>query len=558
MSSRLYRGSKGSSHALPSVVPCKGASLRSSGRLLARCTATTMAATCSTGTRSYHGESWSKPHSHRFTSVASTTWSSNDLSTDKPQAISSFDDAVVQYVGWYGDPVASVEQAIAADPDFVMGHIFKAGLHLFSTGEPHGSDAIQGSVAKARASKTGPQTERERMHLEAVEAWANGESLGEAARIWNLILDRYPRDELALKFANDAHFFLGESKGIRDSVQKVLPSWSNTSEMPLYGYALGMWSFGLEEMHQYDKAEKAGQEALQINRNDPWAVHALAHVYEMRGQSEHGIRFLESTKKDWAWCTALGCHLWWHLALYHVEHGRFDEAIHLYDDRISKMATSGSMLDLVDVASLLQRLTMEGVDVGKRWEEILPLWEPHVEDHLLAFNDVHLAMTAGGAHRKDISSHLLNSLHNWVNNNNSINNNPQRTNFKVTSQVGIPLCKAFLHYHDGHFRAVMESFLPILEATDLQKVNDKSNILLIGGSHAQRDVFWQLLLRSIAAALKEERQPHQHQQKDLGRREGERELMERMERVAVQLLAARKAARPNSLVTKRLEAAFRA
>ena len=43
----------------------------------------------------------------------------------------------------------------------------------------------------------------------------------------------------------------------------------------------GMLAFGLEECGEYAKAEAAGQEALRLNRQDAWATHALAHVYEM-------------------------------------------------------------------------------------------------------------------------------------------------------------------------------------------------------------------------------------------------------------------------------------
>lgn len=40
-------------------------------------------------------------------------------------------------------------------------------------------------------------------------------------------------------------------------------------------------------------------QALEINRHDAWATHALAHVYEMTGQHEKGIQFMTSTESDW-------------------------------------------------------------------------------------------------------------------------------------------------------------------------------------------------------------------------------------------------------------------
>lgn len=40
-------------------------------------------------------------------------------------------------------------------------------------------------------------------------------------------------------------------------------------------------------------------QALELNRYDAWATHALAHVYEMTGQHEKGIQFMSSTETDW-------------------------------------------------------------------------------------------------------------------------------------------------------------------------------------------------------------------------------------------------------------------
>lgn len=60
-----------------------------------------------------------------------------------------------------------------------------------------------------------------------------------------------------------------------------------------------MHAFGLEETNLYGKAAAAGNEALQINKHDTWATHAVAHVYEMTGRPEDGAKFLSRTESDW-------------------------------------------------------------------------------------------------------------------------------------------------------------------------------------------------------------------------------------------------------------------
>ena len=40
-------------------------------------------------------------------------------------------------------------------------------------------------------------------------------------------------------------------------------------------------------------------QALELNCRDSWSSHTLAHVYEMRGEYDKGLSFLENTVNDW-------------------------------------------------------------------------------------------------------------------------------------------------------------------------------------------------------------------------------------------------------------------
>ncbi|GFN98430.1 tetratricopeptide repeat protein 38-like [Plakobranchus ocellatus] len=118
-----------------------------------------------------------------------------------------------------------------------------------------------------------------------------------AAQVWEDILIDYPIDMLALKFVQDTYFYLGDSLQIRDSIARVLPHWK--SNMPLYGYILGMHAFGLEEMNMYALAEEAARKALDLNPRDGWATHSICHVMEMTGRQQEGIKMMEETDKNW-------------------------------------------------------------------------------------------------------------------------------------------------------------------------------------------------------------------------------------------------------------------
>ncbi|XP_016130136.1 tetratricopeptide repeat protein 38-like [Sinocyclocheilus grahami] len=150
-------------------------------------------------------------------------------------------------------------------------------------------------------------------------------ALHKACEIWEGILVDHPTDMLALKFAHDGFFYLGEQTQMRDSAARVLPHWK--PHMPFYSYLKGMYSFGLLETHLYDEAEKMAKEALALTPEDGWSVHAVAHVHEMKAEMDKGLKFMASTEKDWMVCDMLACHNYWHWALYHIEKVFFHRGI---------------------------------------------------------------------------------------------------------------------------------------------------------------------------------------------------------------------------------------
>ena len=40
--------------------------------------------------------------------------------------------------------------------------------------------------------------------------------------------------------------------------------------------------------------------ALDVNRFDAWAAHAISHCKEMTGKLEDGIKFMGETENDWS------------------------------------------------------------------------------------------------------------------------------------------------------------------------------------------------------------------------------------------------------------------
>ncbi|CAN0057188.1 unnamed protein product, partial [Choristocarpus tenellus] len=54
-----------------------------------------------------------------------------------------------------------------------------------------------------------------------------------------------------------------------------------------YANVLGMYAFGLSETGAYLSAEENADAALSLQSKDVWAMHAMAHVYEMEVRGIH-------------------------------------------------------------------------------------------------------------------------------------------------------------------------------------------------------------------------------------------------------------------------------
>ncbi|MBN9222996.1 MAG: tetratricopeptide repeat protein [Mesorhizobium sp.] len=351
--------------------------------------------------------------------------------------------------------------------------------------------AVVNAISAAERSVTGATT-RERLHFSAAQAMAAGE-LFSAAEIWEDILLDHPRDALALRFAHDMYVYLGQSQSIRDSIARVLPQWSASDDA--YGYILGQYAFGLEEAGELAKAEDVGRRAIDINPEDGWAVHAVAHVLETQCRQEEGIVFLKNSRPSWGKAHALAVHNGWHLALYLIENGRLDEVLAGYDSHIQPKIAGDALLDLVDAASLLWRVELAGGDVGDRWEELTRQWITHVDEHVLAFNDLHLAFCVSRS--KDLThlGRFRASLDRY-----------QKfgvgDNCRTTVEVGRRIIDGVLAFAERDYGKACDLLLPV-----------RYSAIRIGGSHAQRDVLTQTIIVaaeragrvSLARALLSER-----------------------------------------------------
>jgi hypothetical protein len=384
-------------------------------------------------------------------------------------AAAAYDRTIDAYLAFARDTGPRLKDTLAADPSMPMAHVLRAAFFNLM-GMPVLVPKAKESVAAAR--KCAPQANaRERLHMDALDAWCAGE-LERATDLWESILIDYPRDVLALKLSAYLYFYLGDAPSVRDCVARVLPAWSASD--PEYAYLLGMHAFGLEECGDYSGAERQGRKAVQMNPADAWAVHAVAHVMEMQDRRREGIAWITGLKAHWQACNNFRYHLWWHLALMFLALERYDEVLNIYDQSLYD-PQSEEYLDLCNDIALLARLEMEGIDVGRRWQELGDKVERQRAGRVFAFIDAHYLIATAAAQGEDAARAMRAQLRDYA-------NAAHVTTARVTAAIGLPLADALIAYRAGDFAHCVDALYP-----------RRRGLFMLGGSHAQRDLFVQLL-----------------------------------------------------------------
>jgi len=374
-------------------------------------------------------------------------------------------------VSFYGDPMAAFDATIAADAGWGLARVVKAVFILTLTEPGMLPDARQLLAEAAPLMPAAPA--HEQAHFAAAQAALDGRWREACAR-WDALLLAQPRDLLALTAAHLFDFYRGDARNLRARVARVLPEWP--VDDPLQPFVQGMHAFGLEECNLYPQAEAAGREALARDARGPWAIHAVAHVMEMQGRHDEGVRWLNDGSAGWA-DNGLAVHLWWHLALFRLETLDTAAALALFDARIAGPASVVN-LQWLDASALLWRLQLLGIDVGARWQALANEWaNPIAHAGHYAFNDVHALLAFIGSGDMARARALLAAS----------SAQASADNTGMAREVGVPLMQGLIAYANGDNDQACATLYPL-----------RSVAHHFGGSHAQRDLIDQTLLAAAA------------------------------------------------------------
>jgi predicted Zn-dependent protease len=389
----------------------------------------------------------------------------NPVTAERDSTLRAVDDFIEGYLA-YETRAEGILRAADADPDCCIANVY-AGLLWMLLEAP---DAAQhASQYLTAAESMAPRaTHREQLNTAVLRAWVD-DDLALSLRLCDQVSDEFPRDLAIVKTHQYFEFNRGRSPDMLRVALKVLDS---NADVP---YVHGMAAFAYEQCHLLEEAETAARTALALRRKEPWAQHALAHVMLTRGRVDEGARFLEGAADTW---TALNSfmvtHLWWHLALFYLSQGRHQRVLELYDRHCWGVAKNFSQ-DQIGAVSLLARMEIAGIDVGPRWQDLGDHLAARATDTVLPFLTLQYLYGLARAGRNEADT-LLESARQWA----KIAPSLAR---EVWQDVALPACEGLYDYAHGNYDSAWRHL-----GAAMPRMTE------VGGSHAQRDLFEQILL----------------------------------------------------------------
>jgi hypothetical protein len=401
-----------------------------------------------------------------------------DIATSSRACVDALDAARASLLGFRADMALHAKAALAADQDCVLAHVLRGSMSMLLSNVA-ALDGVDRSIAAASRSAA-RATPREALHLEALRCWRAGLT-GPAIAAWEAILRDHPRDLLALRLSHFAYFWsAADPAGMRASIERVLPAWG--PGVPGRGWVLGMHGFACEETGELGAAEIGARAALEANPSDLWSVHALAHVLEMAARHGEGDALAEHGAPHLAGATNFRFHLAWHRALSRMELGAgATEMLRCYDEAVRDLSSPlvqgqpDLYIDVQNAASLLLRLELAGVDPGDRWAELADRAEARIGDHLVVFTLPHWMMALAAAGRWDACERLLDAMR-------AHGAASTAEEAGVVARVAIPAARCVRAHRRGEFAAALDALFAL-----------RHEIPRLGGSHAQRDLLWQVM-----------------------------------------------------------------
>jgi hypothetical protein len=215
------------------------------------------------------------------------------------------------------------------------------------------------------------------------------------------------------------------------------------------------------------------ERSLALKRENGHGAHAMAHTLFEQGDAATGGRFLAGWLSAHPRSGFMHGHLIWHRALLMLEAGDCDGALKIFENEIGPAVSDAPPINVLsDGASLLWRLALHGQAVSSSlWASMVDYGDrrfPNAGGH---FADIHyaLAAAAAGDDRLDRRLSAVEAI--------------DAAGKLAPGAAGVSVCRAARAFATGDNLETIRILEPLM-----------SEVVRIGGSHAQRELWEDTLI----------------------------------------------------------------
>jgi tetratricopeptide (TPR) repeat protein len=194
------------------------------------------------------------------------------VSTTSAEALSAYERGVDLFLRWRGGALDALNAATDHDPHFAMAHCTKAFMGWRMGNVNVALDGYRGAMAAADRLNS----EREQLHVQAVDAMYRGESLA-ADELLAQIGVRYPTDRLAVRLLGFICIARGDYLAGLEIANRSLDACPDDTQFQT------MKGFFLEQSGHNAEGFAYSSRALASDPGNLYAYHAVGHAYISRG-----------------------------------------------------------------------------------------------------------------------------------------------------------------------------------------------------------------------------------------------------------------------------------
>ena len=396
------------------------------------------------------------------------------ITTNSPAAADLYQEGLDLVLSQNYGPDAKLEAALEADEGFAMAHVVQAYVLHLQTNVP----AARAAAEKAVELSAGCSREEQQI-ARIVHSFTHGKGT-EAIGLVHEHLDEFPTDTLAMRVAQRLYMLGCFGSGVPDFPNHLMAMMHKVAPANGDDWAfLGQYAFAHHETNQPEKAMDLATRSLEGNPQNAVASHSVTHSYFEQGDAANGGRWLGDWLDGWDRRASYNTHLSWHLALFELAQGKYQQALDLYETHIRPGVQARNLANLQDAASLMWRLQIySGEEPGKPWDEVRDMALPAAETPGPAFRDCHAALAFAGAGDAESTQKFVDRV-----------KAQGEKGDDLSREMVLPIALGAAAFAAGDYD----------EAADLMGPTYPM-LARIGGSHAQREVFEDTLLETYIRA----------------------------------------------------------